>query len=137
MHTYTKDGDVCVYDPLFHPTLEHGSHSSVFGEVISIFNHTLPPTSTAIYMLINCVSLSQLLPESLSKRSLMLSNGTLTPLTFRLKVKSPFALVDLGTPGSDNKSRVLETDYHTLRPAHNIMVHLFYFSDVCKAEPSS
>lgn len=63
----------------------------------------------------------KLLSESLCKQSLMLSNTTQTPLTFRLKVNMPFVLVDLGGPGGD-KTRVLQTDYHTLHPAHNIMV---------------
>jgi hypothetical protein len=63
----------------------------------------------------------------------MLSNRTLTPLTFRLKVKPPFVLVDLGHSMTEQKARVLETDYHTLIPAHNIMVSEFAFKFLFKA----
>ncbi|KAL8567948.1 hypothetical protein ACOMHN_029123 [Nucella lapillus] len=74
----------------------------------------------------------QVLPEALQTRSLMLANHTQTPLTFRLKVNAPFLMVDLdGSNGSrdssnggnsGDKSRTMQTGFHTLDPRHNIMV---------------
>ena len=67
----------------------------------------------------------QILKESLSTRSLMLSNGTQTPLTFRLKVTAPFVMVDFDQGnGEKGHSRALQTGFHTLHPRHNIMVLL-------------
>ena len=65
----------------------------------------------------------QVLPESLRSRSLMLSNATQSPLTFRLKVAAPFVMVDLDYGSSENgRSRTMQTGFHTLHPRHNIMV---------------
>ncbi|KAK7110848.1 deleted in lung and esophageal cancer protein 1-like isoform X2 [Littorina saxatilis] len=65
----------------------------------------------------------KVLRESLRTRSLMLSNNTQTPLTFRLKVDAPFVMVDLDTSTSENgQTRANQTDFHTLHPRHNIMV---------------
>ncbi|XP_076461366.1 deleted in lung and esophageal cancer protein 1-like isoform X2 [Babylonia areolata] len=76
----------------------------------------------------------KVLPESLQTRSLMLSNSTQTPLTFRLKVNAPFLMVDLdggsrggggggGSAGAGvGAARTMQTGFHTLQPRHNIMV---------------
>ncbi|KAK7508441.1 hypothetical protein BaRGS_00000007 [Batillaria attramentaria] len=61
--------------------------------------------------------------ESLRICSAMLSNTTQTPLTFRLKVKPPFVMVDLDpASNSDHLTRAIETGFHTLMPRHSIMV---------------
>lgn len=61
--------------------------------------------------------------ESLRVNSTMLSNNTLTPLTFRLKVGDPFLLVDLDPENnSEGSSKALSTSFCTLNPNHNLMV---------------
>lgn len=66
-------------------------------------------------------------PEALRVCSTMLSNNTLTPLTFKLKVKEPFTLVDLDPACTkESVSRALETLPCTLNPRHNLMVKVAF-----------
>ncbi|GFR90269.1 deleted in lung and esophageal cancer protein 1 [Elysia marginata] len=66
-------------------------------------------------------------PEALRVCSTMLSNNTLTPLTFKLKVKDPWTLVDLDPACTKNSvSRALETLPCTLNPRHNLMVKVAF-----------
>ncbi|XP_053374594.1 deleted in lung and esophageal cancer protein 1-like isoform X2 [Mercenaria mercenaria] len=69
----------------------------------------------------------QLLPESLQTQSVMLSNLTLTPLTFKLATKQPFVMVDLD-PSSNREglSRSNSTEMHTLKPRHNLVVKVAF-----------
>jgi len=67
----------------------------------------------------------QLSGESLKVKAVMLSNLTLTPLTFRLVTRQPFWLVDLDpSSNKEGKTRTHETDMHTLKPRHNFIVSL-------------
>ncbi|KAL4222937.1 Deleted in lung and esophageal cancer protein 1 [Mactra antiquata] len=68
-----------------------------------------------------------LLAESLQTNGVMLSNLTLTPLTFKLVAKEPFVMVDLDP--SSNKERMSRshgTDMHTLKPRHNLMIKVAF-----------
>ncbi|RUS82779.1 hypothetical protein EGW08_009443 [Elysia chlorotica] len=66
-------------------------------------------------------------PEALRVCSTMLSNNTLTPLTFRLKVKDPWTLVDLDPVCTkDSASRAKDTLPCTLNPRHNLMVKVAF-----------
>ena len=65
----------------------------------------------------------QLKAESLSVNSVMLSNLTLTPLTFRLVTQKPFMLVELDpSSNKEGNTRAQSTDMHTLKPRHNLIV---------------
>ena len=65
----------------------------------------------------------QLLPECLQTQSVMLSNLTLTPLTFKLATKQPFVMVELDPySNKEGLSRSHTTDMHTLKPRHNLIV---------------
>ena len=64
----------------------------------------------------------QLKAESLSVNSVMLSNLTLTPLTFRLVTQKPFMLVELDpSSNKEGNTRAQSTDIHTLKPRHNLV----------------
>ena len=55
--------------------------------------------------------------------SVMLSNLTLTPLTFRLVTNKPFIMVELDPSSNrDGSTRAQSTDMHTLKPRHNLVV---------------
>ncbi|XP_012940303.1 deleted in lung and esophageal cancer protein 1 [Aplysia californica] len=65
--------------------------------------------------------------ESLRVCSTMLSNNTLTPLTFRLKVEEPFLLVDLDpSSNAEGLTRGLSTSFCSLNPRHNFMVKVAF-----------
>lgn len=65
--------------------------------------------------------------EALKICSTMLSNNTMTPLTFRLKVEEPFTLVDLDPGNSSNGStKALSTAFCNLNPRHNLMVKVAF-----------
>ena len=65
----------------------------------------------------------QLKAESLLVNSVMLSNLTLTPLTFRLFTQKPFMLVELDpSSNKEGNTKAQSTDMHTLKPRHNLVV---------------
>ncbi|XP_071102579.1 deleted in lung and esophageal cancer protein 1-like [Haliotis cracherodii] len=69
----------------------------------------------------------QTMPEVLRVCSTMLSNNTETPLIFRLKVNTPFLLVDLNPATNQMRASVaMETGFHTLRPQHNLLVKVAF-----------
>ncbi|XP_060555800.1 deleted in lung and esophageal cancer protein 1-like isoform X2 [Ruditapes philippinarum] len=70
---------------------------------------------------------NQLLPESLQTQSVMLSNLTLTPLTFKLATKQPFVMVELDPySNKEGLTRSHSTDMHTLKPRHNFIVKVAF-----------
>ncbi|XP_052802383.1 deleted in lung and esophageal cancer protein 1-like isoform X2 [Mya arenaria] len=71
--------------------------------------------------------IGQVSAESLQISSVMLSNLTLTPLTFRLVTKQPFWLVELDPSSNrEGRTRTHETDMHTLKPRHNLIVKVAF-----------
>ncbi|XP_052246606.1 deleted in lung and esophageal cancer protein 1-like isoform X3 [Dreissena polymorpha] len=73
------------------------------------------------------LSNGQFIAESLQTNSVMLSNLTLTPLTFRLVTKQPFWLVELDpSSNKEGKTRTHSTDMHTLKPRHNLIVKVAF-----------
>lgn len=73
----------------------------------------------------------QLKVEDLQTNAVMLSNMTLTPLTFKMVTKQPFTLVELD-PSSNaaGLTRSHTTDMHTLKPRHNLIVSAALFSAI-------
>ncbi|XP_041367117.1 deleted in lung and esophageal cancer protein 1-like [Gigantopelta aegis] len=66
---------------------------------------------------------NSLMPESLRACSMLLLNNTETPVTFRMKVNKPFWIVELDPSTNVAEStRALETNMHTLKPQHNLLV---------------
>ena len=58
--------------------------------------------------------------------NVMLSNLTLTPLTFRLVTNKPFMMVDLDPSSNrEGSTRAQSTEMHTLKPRHNLVVRTF------------
>ncbi|KAK3588190.1 hypothetical protein CHS0354_012251 [Potamilus streckersoni] len=67
--------------------------------------------------------------ETLKICSVMLSNLTLTPLTFRLVTKRPFCLVELDPSSNPEKStRAHQTDFNTLKPRHNLIAKVAFIT---------
>ncbi|KAK7011463.1 deleted in lung and esophageal cancer protein 1 [Biomphalaria glabrata] len=65
----------------------------------------------------------KMLKKSLSTSSVMLTNNTLSRMTFLLRAKKPFILVDLDTTSEDDQpSQAMVTNMCTLNPGSHIMV---------------
>jgi len=70
----------------------------------------------------------QLKMENLQMCAVMLSNQTLTPLTFRLVTKQPFTLIEIDpSSNSEGQTRTHSTDMHSLKPRHNLIVSIAVF----------
>ena len=69
----------------------------------------------------------QLKAESLTVNNVMLSNLTLTPLTFKLVTNKPFILVELDpSSNKEGNTRAQSTEMHTLKPRHNLVVSMIF-----------
>ncbi|XP_064614552.1 LOW QUALITY PROTEIN: deleted in lung and esophageal cancer protein 1-like [Liolophura sinensis] len=69
--------------------------------------------------------------ESLNVCSALLSNQTQTNMTFRLRVKSPFVLVDLDPAStSDGATSSFVTDMCSLKPQHSLLIKVAFKVDI-------